>query len=428
MSEKSIHRSDASFESVLENALNALKRMRQENLSLDEYLDDFNADMVMRRRAASLLFIYFRRKNQLENAILQHCRKKPERSLLDMLSLALAAAHYQDALATESVVNIAVDLCKKLYNIHTARFVNALMRRALESIDKLDVHLLPSEIYSRWSKRFGNEKTSGLEKLFAAEAVPMVRLRSGFETAEESFEIVKSIETPWKFFYCRDLGSVLKSGNFARGAYYIQDIAPALVCGLLAKHRELLPGEAALLDLCAAPGGKLIMNMELLQELHCRIKCAVAVDRSARRLELVKSNLHRCGVDAATIAADASDKSLLAGEKFEVVTCDVPCSNSGVFRRRPDALHRWSNAELKKIVPLQQRILENAARLTAERGLILYSTCSLETEENQQVISSFLQNHPEFELIEEQLFMPQADCDGAFGALLYRVSEKSNSK
>ena len=70
----------------------------------------------MRRRAASLLFIYFRRKNQLENAILQHCRKKPERSLLDMLSLALAAAHYQDALATESVVNIAVDLCKKLYS------------------------------------------------------------------------------------------------------------------------------------------------------------------------------------------------------------------------------------------------------------------------------------------------------------------------
>ncbi|MBO5722519.1 MAG: RsmB/NOP family class I SAM-dependent RNA methyltransferase [Lentisphaeria bacterium] len=425
MAEGSIHHSGASFECVLENALNALKRMRQENLSLDEYLDDFNADMVMRRRVASLLFIYFRRKNLLENAILPHCRKKPERSLLDMLSLALAAAHYQDALATESVVNIAVELCKKLYNIHTAKFVNALMHKALESIGSTAASPLPSEIYSRWRKRFGNEKTSVLGELFTAEAVPTVRLRSGFEVAEESFEPVEATETPWKFFCCRDLGSVLKSENFARGAYYIQDIAPALVCGLLAKHRDLLPGEAALLDLCAAPGGKLIMNMELLQDLNCRVKRAVAIDRSARRLKLVKSNLQRCGVASAAVAADASDGDLLAGEKFEVVTCDVPCSNSGVFRRRPDALHRWNSAELKKIVPLQKSILENAARLTAEKGLILYSTCSLEPEENQQVISAFLQNHPEFELIEEQLFMPQADCDGTFGALLYKRSVKN---
>ena len=162
------------------------------------------------------------------------------------------------------------------------------------------------------------------------------------------------------------------------------------------------------------------MNMELLSSLGKEVVSATAFDRSPRRLELVKKNMLRCKVKGCVQAGDAADPGIYPEQRFELVTCDVPCSNSGVFRRRPDALWHWSLGSMLDIAGLQGNILNNAARLTAPNGLLLYSTCSLEAEENTLQISKFLENHREFELVEEKLFMPQTFCDGTYAALLIK--------
>jgi 16S rRNA (cytosine967-C5)-methyltransferase len=167
------------------------------------------------------------------------------------------------------------------------------------------------------------------------------------------------------------------------------------------------------------------MNMELLLQ-HGKVYQPWAIDRSAKRLQLVKENLQRCRMACKTIPADAAEFSAPDALKFELVTCDVPCSNTGVFRHRPDALWRWSRQSLNKVTLLQKKILCNAAELTAPGGLLLYSTCSLEAEENQLLIDEFVAQNPEFELKTSQLFLPDAYCDGTFAALLQR--KKTNGQ
>ena len=234
-----LEKRNTSPEAVLKTVLDALKRMRQENLSLDELLDSLNGDPVLRRRAASLLFTVFRRKNQLEKAILMHCSKTPERQLLELLTAALAMAHYQDSLARESVVNIAVTLGKKLHGVPASRFINALLRKALNSIESVDALLLPALTVKRWRKTLGDDACKAMEELFASEAPTTVRLRSGFDLADAAAETLalakvntKPPELPWQFFTCSDTGKLLKSSEFAAGAFIfrILPLQPCAVC------------------------------------------------------------------------------------------------------------------------------------------------------------------------------------------------------
>jgi len=104
-----------------------------------------------------------------------------------------------------------------------------------------------------------------------------------------------------------------------------------------------------------------------------------------------------------------------------LVFIDVPCSNSGVFRRRPDAMWRWSPAESRKLTKLQGEILSAGSKLLAPNGQLIYSTCSIDPIENQQVVQNFIDHTPEFTLIEDKTLLPGQVNDGAYAAkLTYR--------
>ncbi|MBO5924005.1 MAG: RsmB/NOP family class I SAM-dependent RNA methyltransferase, partial [Lentisphaeria bacterium] len=383
--------------------------------------DTVKNDALLRKRLSSLLFSFFRHGKAVDEAIKQCCNKPPEAGVKDLLRVSVVMAVFQNALAPESVVNIAVTLAKKEFNNFTARFVNAVLRKALSAVDKITSEPLPNRINDRWKKAFPRDVYNSLSALFTQQPESTVRLRSGFTINEDLALEPLNLELPWQFYICRDLSKLLESSDFADGKFYIQDPAPAHVLQILKKHAELLPGKINFIDLCAAPGGKFIMNMELLSSLDKEVISAIAFDRSPRRLELVKKNMLRCKIKGSVKSGDAADSTIYPGRTFELVTCDVPCSNSGVFRRRPDALWHWSTANMLEIADLQKKILDNAARLTAVDGLLLYSTCSLEAEENSLQISKFLETHREFELVEEQLFMPQTFCDGTYATLLRKT-------
>ena len=142
------------------------------------------------------------------------------------------------------------------------------------------------------------------------------------------------------------------------------------------------------------------------------------VDDEQAFAEPLAQRLELRGIEAA-VAGDAETAlGMLSRQEWDLVFLDVPCSNTGVPRRRPDALWRFCTARLKEITELQKQILNAQIRLVRPGGHLLYSTCSIEPEEDRLQISAFLSAHPDCEPVAMRLLTPSATHDGAFAALL----------
>jgi 16S rRNA (cytosine967-C5)-methyltransferase len=203
----------------------------------------------------------------------------------------------------------------------------------------------------------------------------------------------------------------------------VQDPAAALVVRYAA-----VPAEARVLDLCSAPGGKAV-------GVAGSGAFVVAADLSARRLARLRQNVARIGLEAsvAPVVADARIPPFAAAD---FVLLDAPCTGTGTIRRHPDGRWRIGPAELADLVELQREILDAAAPLVRPGGILLYSTCSLEREENEEQVSGFLARHSDFvrapiadmdpSVLDEEgqlLVLPQRQgVDGAFASRLRRVA------
>ncbi|MBL8998866.1 MAG: RsmB/NOP family class I SAM-dependent RNA methyltransferase, partial [Gemmatimonadetes bacterium] len=172
--------------------------------------------------------------------------------------------------------------------------------------------------------------------------------------------------------------------GFAEAGFYVQDPAAALVARYAA-----IPQGAVVLDTCAAPGGKTIA-------LAHTAKVIVAADRALPRLARVRENVKRLRLpNVYLVVADATEVPCVAAD---VVLVDAPCTGTGTFRRHPDARWRLKPSDLAVTCAAQREILKGASRCVQPGGLLVYSTCSLEFEENEGMITAFLAAHPEFVL------------------------------
>jgi 16S rRNA (cytosine967-C5)-methyltransferase len=174
------------------------------------------------------------------------------------------------------------------------------------------------------------------------------------------------------------------------------------------------PGESVL-DMCAAPGGK---TTYIAQKMKNRGRI-IAADSSNARLGLVAENCKRLRVSiVATLACEGTRLDrCLRGEQFDRVLVDAPCSNTGVMRRRPDLRWRIEEKEIARLAALQSKLLGKAAEFVKPGGVLVYSTCSLEPEENERVVERFLGGNPEFTLEATRSSLPTRDgIDGAFVA------------
>jgi 16S rRNA (cytosine967-C5)-methyltransferase len=196
------------------------------------------------------------------------------------------------------------------------------------------------------------------------------------------------------------------------GHYYVTDPSTTHAPELLAPK----PGEIVL-DACAAPGGKAIHLAGLMRN-EGRLIC---MDSNEKRLPRLNENLERCGVKIAEVSCHdwtkAPPEELL--EACDAILLDVPCSNTGVLRRRVDARWRIQKIDLEKLLVIQNQILEQAIKCLKPGGRLLYSTCSIDPEENIDLVTQFLKRHPAFSLEKSDQFLPFKDqSDGAFAALL----------
>ena len=217
--------------------------------------------------------------------------------------------------------------------------------------------------------------------------------------------------------------------GFAEGAVSVQDAGAQLAAGLLDVH----PGQR-ILDLCAAPGGKTCHVLELEPD----IESMTAVELEEKRMLRVRENLARLNFEAELIVADASEASWWDGKPFDRILVDAPCSSTGVIRRHPDIkVLRWEE-DIKSLVNVQQKILQQAWQMLAPGGKLLYVTCSVLRQENEAQIANLLttQNDViELDLIEEgsskswglackhgrQLLPGEQETDGFYFCALSKV-------
>jgi len=217
---------------------------------------------------------------------------------------------------------------------------------------------------------------------------------------------------PWAqdpVFALRSHPPLTSLASFQQGLFYVQDPSTLLAV----RELDPQPGERVL-DLCAAPGGKTVMAAQQMQDTGE----IVAEDSDNDRLERVRQNAQRLGATCIRLAKVQERKSIASG-LFDRVLVDAPCSNTGVMRRRVELRWRIQSAEVRRLSELQLALLQQAAQRVKPGGVLVYSTCSLEPEENGAVMKRFVEATPGAALESERELTPINDgVDGAYVARL----------
>jgi 16S rRNA (cytosine967-C5)-methyltransferase len=332
--------------------------------------------------------------------------QKSEVNIKNTLRVALYQILFLDRVPHAAAVNEAVELIKRIRGEKVGGLVNAVLRniiRNLEGIrypdpneDKVQylsvMYSHPHWMVKRWVKRLGDDETQKL--LVANNERPSLSLRINklkaqpgeFLTMLDQQHIQYSGSTHIDFFVkVKSLTRIGQMDSFRRGFFTIQDESAILPCLMLAPQ----PGERVI-DLCAAPGGKTTAMAEMMKN-EGEI---IAVDKYEIKLSFIKAACDRLGlrnvkllaVDASTLESDQADKVLL----------DVPCSGLGVLTKKPDIKWKRDITDIIKLAKMQGDFIANAARLVKPGGVLVYSTCTTEPEENQEIVKQFLMKHPEF--------------------------------
>ncbi|MDD5599313.1 MAG: RsmB/NOP family class I SAM-dependent RNA methyltransferase [Victivallaceae bacterium] len=409
-------------EQILNLALDGLTKWASAQIGIDDYLDR-QVPSGLRPPVSSLLFEYFRYKTLLDRLIGSKCARMPKPRYQHILALALTQCLFQTGIGKESAVNVAVAATLRKYGRSAGGFVNGVLRNILRSDPEkyrkealeTPLYLFPEILRKRWEKRFSPDELAGISGALLGKA-PLTFRPTGDLTAEELAQ-VKAVKFPafdWApgidFFSVSDAKELFRLGLFENGRIYAQDPAAAL-----APCMPRIRGGEKVLDMCAAPGGKTLL---LAERLGGSGKL-VAADRSAKRQELTRKNFACRKLDCEIIVA-AAEELKFPPESFDIVLADLPCTNTGVFRHKPDAPWRFTEDVLAETVKLQLNILQKAAALVAPGGQIVYSTCSIEYEENQGQIGNFLEKNSNFRTVKQKLLLPDAYHDGAFSAIIVK--------
>jgi 16S rRNA (cytosine967-C5)-methyltransferase len=321
-----------------------------------------------------------------------------------------------------AAVDQSVELAKARLGAQSAPLVNALLRNLIirrhewtlpdllqQPLEHISINYsYPPWLVRRWLKRYGSQRTIALCRANNEPAPLTIRVnRLSISVADYQRILQEKAIVSTRCAYA-PLGLHVEHGGpvtglpgYASGWFYVQDEASQLVPLLLAPK----PGETVL-DACAAPGGKATEIAELMDNRGT----VIAVDRSPERLAVVEANSRRLGVNIVrTVAADAT-KRLPMAEPAQVdrILVDAPCSGLGVLRRHPEGKWIKDARSVHDSARTALSILSNVAPLLKPCGVLVYSTCSTEPEENQAVVEAFLEHHRNFRLEDPRPLLPEA--------------------
>jgi 16S rRNA (cytosine967-C5)-methyltransferase len=353
-----------------------------------------------------------------------------------LLRLGLYQLFWLDRIPDHAAVHETVQMARELGFGPKAGFVNALLRGCLRERESLERELAalkerephvgyshPQWLYERWERRWGREKARTLLEWNNTPPPVFARVNTLKASAEQlvrQFETEGVLFTPRAFDWCaghlvfelRSHPPLASLASFQQGFFYVQDPSTLLAVNEL----DPQPGEAVL-DLCAAPGGKTTFIAQLMRDQGT----ICARDSDGERLKLVRENCDRLGVTCVMIGEAGGPLEPETPARFDRILVDAPCSNTGVMRRRVDLRWRIQHAEIQRLRRVQVDLLGRAAAWLKPGGTLVYSTCSLEPEENGDVVREYLAIQSEFRLENERELIPFMDAvDGAYVAKLRR--------
>ncbi|HKV35148.1 MAG TPA: 16S rRNA (cytosine(967)-C(5))-methyltransferase RsmB [Pyrinomonadaceae bacterium] len=367
--------------------------------------------------------------------LIEHFTKRRVESLDLPVRLALRLGLYQLRFLTRvpasAAVNESVNLVRSAKVSSAAAFVNAVLRRAIREaeydpaaeaanpIEKLAIETShPAWLIERWTNAFGVEEAEAFAR--ANNLVPPTafrlldrdetRILDSLNEAGAIVESSKVAEKAWRVSGATHLVRELA----AEGKIYLQDEASQLV----AQTVNLQPGETAL-DLCAAPGGKTALMAQRAENRAL----IVASDRSEKRLDIViKSSASQNLTSIKSLLLDAAQQLPFENSVFDRILIDAPCSGTGTLRRNPEIRWRISEPDIRELATQQKLFLKHAARVLKAGGQLVYSTCSVEPDENEAVIATFLESHKDFQLQKTTRTWPHREGTDGFFIASFRLA------
>lgn len=379
-------------------AFDVLMRVETERAFTSVLLPQYEANLSERDRALchELVLGTLRRQLFLDRLIQDLASAKTlDPAVRVALRLGLYQLCFLDRVPVHAAVGESVELVRRARKTSAKAFVNAVLRRAASErrepsftgeIDRLSVETShPAWLLERWTRQFGSEAAAAIASANNVPGRHAFRIIGGTDDLPAKSERSQFVDGC--FLTDRIDRQLAKCAD--RGDIYFQDEASQLVATMVRISRA-----GRFLDVCAAPGGK----TGLVARRHSGItRLVVAGDLYWPRVVFLRENCERQNAGpVAVVQYDAEVPLPFADESFDTVLVDAPCSGTGTIRHNPEIRHSLAPEDFADLADKQRNILRNASKLVKRGGSLVYSTCSLETDENEDVVRQFLSSNREF--------------------------------
>ncbi len=338
-----------------------------------------------------------------------------------LIYLALYQLIFCESIPEHAAVNETVELARKNFNEQIAGFINAVLREYLRNpnytlpddpAERISVeHSFPLEIVKRWLLRWDEEQVEYLAMYYNESPKLYLRVNT---LATQKNKLIKYFEkknitvmpthASENMLISEDAGLILNDVSFDEGYFTIQDISAALVIELLnPKHHT------SILDMFAGRGGKASYIAELMQNTGE----IIAVDKIPHKIKEMKQTLSRIQANNVKLITEDVFKFGPVAPLYDSVLLDVPCSGWGVFQKKAEL--RWQEKQnMPELLKLQEKALNTGAQFVKQGGFLVYSTCTINPQENEEQVIKFLKTNPNFKLIPAELEIPKEFTEDGF--------------
>ncbi|MFC4712495.1 16S rRNA (cytosine(967)-C(5))-methyltransferase RsmB [Planococcus dechangensis] len=422
------------------------------NLLLNKTMDSYGISAKNKGLLTEITYGTLQHQMTLDYYLKPFIKGKIDPWVRTLLRLSLYQIIYLDRIPFHAVINEAVEIAKLRGHAGIGSMVNGILRSVqregvrsyneiADPIEKISIETShPAWMIKRWSEQFGMEKTREMALENNKAPLQTVRVNMAQATPEQVIEMLESeglTAEPSKIIpECLIVsnGQPVRSQAFEKGFITIQDESSMLPAYAL----QVEPG-MTVLDMCAAPGGK---TTHIAEKLKTSGK-VVAMDLHAHKVKLIEETAARLGHQhIETIVGDGRESTERFGEAaFDRILVDAPCSGLGVIKRKPDIKYTKTPDDFGRLQTIQLALLDEAAKLLKPGGVMVYSTCTIDNEENRGTAEEFMKAHPEMEQIPSalppafkskgqgfvQVFPQDFGSDGFFIASFRKSTGKDNA-
>ena len=355
--------------------------------------------------------------------------KKMKPLIRELMRLSVYQIMYMYGVPDSAVCNEAVKLARKRGFSGLSGFVNGVLRSVARGWKDVTFqnesvrYSVPEWIIDGWNADYGRDVTEKMLEAFMQPAKITVRTNTQKCTPEELKDrlsqegvTVEAIEGISYAFALSGFDYLAGLGSFQDGWFYVQDISSMTVAHAADPKR----GDY-IIDVCAAPGGK----SSHLAELLGGSGMVEARDLTEYKVGLIEENILRHDLhNMKAVQQDATLFDEASVEKADILICDLPCSGLGVIGRKSDIRYKMTAEKAHDLAVLQQEMLDTVWKYVKRGGKLIYSTCTIHKEENEDNVAAFLQKHPQFTLVEQRQIFPMEGSDGFFVAKMIRSTDE----